>query len=148
MGRVVRPHGLRGAVVVHFLSNRAERTTPGSVFVTDSGDLRLERARPLGHRWLVVFADVDSLEAAERLRGTVLRARPIDDPSALWVHELVGATVVDRSDGSRLGTVRAVMANPASDLLELDDGGLVPTCFVVEHGPGRVVVDIPPGLLT
>ena len=38
-------------------------------------------------------------------------------------------------------------ANPASDLIVLDGGGLVPMRFVVEHGPGSVTVDIPDGLL-
>jgi hypothetical protein len=46
-----------------------------------------------------------------------------------------------------LGTVTAVVANPVSDLLELDGGGLVPLRCVVDHGPGRIVVDIPAGLL-
>jgi hypothetical protein len=44
--------------------------------------------------------------------------------------------------------VTAVEANPASDLLVLDGGGLVPLCFVVDHVPGsRVVVRVPDGLL-
>jgi 16S rRNA processing protein RimM len=43
--------------------------------------------------------------------------------------------------------VVAVEANPAHDLLVLDDGALVPVVFVVEHTPGRVVVDPPAGLL-
>ena len=33
------------------------------------------------------------------------------------------------------------------DLLVLDGGALVPMPFVVEHTPGRVVVDPPEGLL-
>jgi 16S rRNA processing protein RimM len=46
-----------------------------------------------------------------------------------------------------LGGVIAVEANPASDLLVLDGGGLIPLRFVVEHAPGHLVVDIPAGLL-
>ncbi|MDA8349499.1 MAG: hypothetical protein M0038_11975, partial [Pseudomonadota bacterium] len=41
----------------------------------------------------------------------------------LWVHELVGSTVVDE-DGVELGVVTGLLANPASDLLELADGSL------------------------
>ena len=48
--------------------------------------------------------------------------------------------------GTRLGTVAGVLANPASDLLELDSGALVPLRFVVERSTGRVVVDAPDGL--
>ena len=49
--------------------------------------------------------------------------------------------------GRSLGHVTAVEANPASDLLVLEGGGLVPLRFVVDHGPDRVVVDVPDGLL-
>jgi len=54
--------------------------------------------------------------------------------------------VVDR-DGTELGRVAAVQANPASDLLVLDGGALIPLVFVTSHQPERVTVDIPPGLL-
>ncbi len=47
-----------------------------------------------------------------------------------------------------LGIVEAVQANPASDLLVLEDGGLVPLRFVVRSDPGvSVTVDVPDGLL-
>jgi len=146
VGRVVRPHGLKGEVVLDLVSNRSERSMPGSVFVTDGGELRIESSRPFRHRWLVTFAGVRGIDAAEALRGRVLRAPPLDDPSALWVHELVGSTVVDHADGTTLGTVVAVVANPVSDLLELDGGTLVPLRCVVDHGRGRIEVDVPPGL--
>jgi 16S rRNA processing protein RimM len=38
------------------------------------------------------------------------------------------------------------VANPASDLLELDSGALVPIVFVVDHAEGRVTIDPPDGL--
>ncbi len=61
------------------------------------------------------------------------------------MHELIGAEVFDKA-GARLGSVTAVEANPAHDLLVLDSGALVPIVFVLEHGDGRVVVDVPEGL--
>jgi 16S rRNA processing protein RimM len=94
----------------------------------------------------VAFDGVTDRSAAEALQGVVLMAEPIDDPGALWVHDLVGAEVVD-AGGTRLGTVAAVEANPASDLLVLDGGGLVPLTFLVSSSPGRLVVDPPAGLL-
>jgi hypothetical protein len=43
----------------------------------------------------------------------------------------------------------SVVDNPADDLLELDDGTLVPVRFVTDQSdlPERVVVDPPVGLL-
>ena len=49
-------------------------------------------------------------------------------------------------DGTAHGEVVAVEANPASDLLVLEDGSLVPLRFVVERELGRIVVDVPAGL--
>ena len=144
---VARPHGLRGEVVVRFVSNRSERTEPGARFRTDRGDLVIDALRPTGERWVVHFEGIDTVDAAEDLRGVVLRAPPLEDPDALWVHELFGAEVVDAADGRVLGRVASVLEGSASDLLELESGGLIPLVFVASHEPGRVTVDIPPGLL-
>jgi 16S rRNA processing protein RimM len=64
------------------------------------------------------------------------------------VHELVGATVRDAA-GRALGTVASVEANPASDLMVLESGGLIPVRFVTAHDAAArtVDVDIPEGLL-
>lgn len=153
VGEVTRPHGLKGQVVVALWSNRPERMAPGSelVAVNRSGEqvVEVSDARPYGGRsssWVATFRGVVTREQAEALRGSVLKAEPIDDPTVLWTHELLGRPVVD-TDGRVLGSVEAVQANPASDLLVLADGGLVPLCFVVSHSAEAVVVDVPPGLL-
>jgi 16S rRNA processing protein RimM len=146
IGQVVKPHGLRGEVVVRLVTDRLERLDPGNVLHSSAGDLAVQAARPHQGCHLVVFADVADREAAERLRGTVLLAPALEDPDVLWVHELIGADVVDL-EGNGHGRVVAVEANPASDLLVLEGGGLVPLHFLVEASPGRLVVDPPAGLL-
>jgi 16S rRNA processing protein RimM len=146
VGRVVKPHGLRGEVVVELWTNRPERLVPGSRLWTRHGRLEVRHARPHQRRYLVGFEGVDDLAAAETLRDTVLRADALDEPGVLWVHELVGAEVVT-SDGRALGPVRAVEANPASDLLVLATGALIPLRFVVSQEPGRLTVEIPEGLV-
>ena len=143
---MVKPHGLRGEVVVELVTNRTERLAPGTALATGSGHLEVLRSSPFQHRWIVAFAGVDDREGAEALRGVTLLADALDDPAELWVHELVGSEAVD-TVGVSLGTVVAVEANPASDLLVLDGGGLVPLRFVVSSAPGRLVVDPPAGLL-
>jgi 16S rRNA processing protein RimM len=148
VGRITKPHGIRGEVVVALTTDRTERVAPGSVLHTDRrGDLTVEASRPHQGHWLVLFDGVLDRNTAEDLRGTVLLAPGIEDPDAVWVHELIGATVVE-ADGTELGTVTAVEDNPAADLLVLETGGLIPMTFVVDTTtPGRVVVDIPLGLL-
>ena len=146
VGRITKAHGLRGEVVVFLSTDRVERLDPGSVLHTTRGELVVAASRAHQDRWIVQFEGVLSREAAEALRGTELLADAIDVPDALWVHELVGAEVVE-VDGTARGRVAAVVANPADDLLELEDGALVPVGFVVERdAEGRIVVDVPEGL--
>jgi 16S rRNA processing protein RimM len=145
VGRITKAHGLRGEVIVELVTDRSERVAAGAVLHTPAGALTVEQSTAHQGRWIVQLAGVDSREAAEALRGTVLRAEPLDDPDVLWVHELIGSEVVD-ADGTARGRVVSVVANPASDLLELDDGALVPVRFVTAHTAGVVRVDTPAGL--
>jgi 16S rRNA processing protein RimM len=147
VARVGRAHGIRGEVAVTLITDRQERVAPGAVLWVGERRLEVVSSRPHQGRWLVHFEGVADRSSAEALQGTVLSAEALDDPAALWVHDLVGAEVVAAADGARLGTVTAVEANPASDLLVLDGGGLVPLTFLVSAQPGRLVVDPPPGLL-
>ena len=146
VGLIARPHGLHGEVIVELWTNRLERMEPGSRLYGRDRLLTVERAGPHLGRWIVAFSGVSGREEAEALRGTVLSAPPIDDPSALWVHELIGSQLSDAA-GNGLGRVVAVEANPASDLLVLEDGTLVPLRFVTERGPGRLVAELPDGLI-
>ncbi|HWG74267.1 MAG TPA: ribosome maturation factor RimM [Acidimicrobiales bacterium] len=159
VARVVRPHGLGGDVVVDVVTNRPERVSAGTELyasgragtpVPEVLHVAASRAVPGAgthcDRWIVRFAGVSGREAAESLRGTVLSAAPLDEADVLWVHELIGAQVVD-TDGQPLGSVSSVQANPASDLLVLDGGALVPLRFITDRAEGRLTVDLPPGLL-
>ena len=105
------------------------------------------------------FEGVFDRNTAEALRGVLLQidssevAEP-DDPDEFNDHQLVGLSVVD-VDGAELGTVERIDHAAASDLIVLKKaaGGtalipfvsrLVPT---VDLAGGRVVVDLPEGLL-
>jgi 16S rRNA processing protein RimM len=54
---------------------------------------------------------------------------------------------VVETDGTRRGVVESVQANPASDLLVLDSGALVPLRFMISRNESdELVVDVPDGL--
>jgi 16S rRNA processing protein RimM len=146
VGRVTKAHGVRGEVVVALLTDRLERVAPGAVLVADGRSLRVAASRPHQKHHIVSFEGVDSREDAESLHGRVLSAEPIDDDEELWVHELIGSAVVNTA-GDRLGVIESVQANPASDLLVLDTGALIPVVFVLSQDDGAVLVDLPEGLL-
>jgi 16S rRNA processing protein RimM len=147
VGRIAKPHGVRGEVVVELRTDRTERVAPGAVLVTKDGRrLEVVASRPHQHRFIVTFDSVPDRAAADALHGAVLHADPIEDPEELWAHDLIGAAVVD-VDGKDWGEVEAVQANPASDLLVLRSGVLVPAIFLVERrADGVVVIDPPEGL--
>jgi 16S rRNA processing protein RimM len=148
VGRIVKAHGLKGQVVVDLWTDRTERLTPGEQLLTPRGTLRVRSAAAHQDRFLVWFEEISSREDADLWRGTVLSAPKldVDDEDVIWIDELFGAEVVD-STGVRRGVVVDVEANPASDLLVLDDGSLVPLSFVTAvQANVRIEVDAPEGL--
>lgn len=164
VGRVVKPHGLRGEVSVHLLTDRPEvRFAAGSHVLVDGRPRLVDTSRPHQGRWLVRFEGVTDRTAAEQLRGASLTGLPLEgdeDADTFWVHELVGLTVLDE-DGADLGEVVDVVELPAAagyDLLEVrrPSGGLwyLPAADELvearEDDGGEfvlVVVDPPAGLV-
>lgn len=162
VGRVGRPHGVRGDVTVEVRTDDpGGRFAPGSLLRTDPdrGPLEVADAREHSGRLLVRFRGVDDRGAAEALRDLLLlvdvdpRERP-DDPEEWYDHQVVGlraATV----DGRDLGAVTEVLHLPGQDVLVLRAGDgpelLVPFVAAivpeVDTAAGRLVVDPPPGLL-
>jgi 16S rRNA processing protein RimM len=162
VGRVGRPHGVRGEVTVDVRTDDPDaRFAPGSSLRTDPGErgpLTVVSVHPRSGGLVLGFEGVESREDAEALRGTVLvvdsaELPPIDTDDEWYDHQLVGLAAVDPA-GTALGRVADVVHAPASDLLVVRDADerehLVP--FVRELVPtvdvpgGRVVVDPPEGL--
>lgn len=146
VGRIVKPHGLRGQVVVELITDRTERVAVGSELLTDRGPLVVRSAIAHQNRFLVQFDRIEGRDGAEAWRGVVLRAEPLEDEDAIWIDDLFGARVIDQHGIDR-GRVVEVEANPASDLLVLEDGALVPLSFVTEVVAHETVrVEVPEGL--
>ncbi|WP_116996429.1 ribosome maturation factor RimM [Desertimonas flava] len=150
VGHIRRAHGVRGEMSVELSTERLERVTPGARWFTRGEWMEVTSARPHQDRWLVTLAGVSDRTGAQRLTNAAIYAEPIDDPDELWVHRLIGARVVDTA-GRDVGRCTAVVSNPAADLLELDDGRLVPVVFVTSLDASTagdvVTIDPPEGLL-
>ncbi|HEX3929705.1 MAG TPA: ribosome maturation factor RimM [Nocardioides sp.] len=168
VGRIGKPHGLRGEVTVELRTDEPERRfAPGTVVRAERPNAAAAPWPALtvgGTRWhqttlLVRFDELADRTEAESARGLLLHVQvPADetpaDPEEFYDHQLVGLVAED-VDGRVLGEVTAV-AHGAQDLLQIrtPDGRdtLVPfvTALVpeVDVAGGRVVVADRPGLVT
>jgi len=156
---VVRPHGLRGAVVVEVFTDRPHtRFAPGEVVeLSDGTTLTVAAFKTTDRLPLVTFEEAPDRDAAERLRGQELfipaeKRRPLEEDE-FWPDELVGSEVVG-PDGQRIGQVVDVEVGVGQDRLAVDLGGrTISVPFVREIVPEvdvegrRVVIDPPPGLI-
>jgi 16S rRNA processing protein RimM len=162
VGRIGRPHGVRGEVTVEVLTDEPERRfVVGTSIATEPAD-----RGPLvvaGRRWhkdilLIAFDGVTDRDVAEELRGTMLvidsaDVEPYDDPDEFHDHQLIGLAV-ETVAGDPVGEVTDVLHH-GQDLLVVRrkgaDEALIP--FVkalvpeVDLEGGRLVVDPPEGLL-
>jgi 16S rRNA processing protein RimM len=162
VGQIVRPHGVRGELVVDIRTDEPEqRYAVGSVLATDpaaAGPLTVEAVRPHQGRLLVTFDGIADRTLADGLRGVLLcvdseTLPPPADPDEFHDHQLVGLTAYDLN-GDELGEVIRVEHAPASELLvvRLRDGrtGLVPFFAAmvpeVDVAGGRLVITPPDGL--
>jgi 16S rRNA processing protein RimM len=162
VGRVVRPHGVRGEVFVEIHTDSPEqRFAVGSVLGTDPtgvGPLRISELRPHQGRLLVLFDGYADRDVSEALRGVYLTVDSAsvpspEDPDEFLDHQLVGLRA-ESVHGEPLGEVVRVEHAPASDLLVLaqPDGRQALVPFVkaivpeVDLAAGRVVLTPPEGL--
>jgi 16S rRNA processing protein RimM len=168
VGRIGRPHGIRGEVVIGVRTDEPDLRfavgatvdagpTPGDAF-TGRPPLRVASARWHSGQLLVAFAGITDRTAAGELTGCWLsvdssRLPAPPDPDEFRDHELIGLSVRTRA-GQAVGAVTDVL-HYGQDLLVVrhPDGAehLVP--FVkaivpeVDVAAGLLVIDPPPGLL-
>ncbi len=166
VGRVGRPHGIRGEVTVEVRTDEPDRRfVTGAVLSVEGSTRTLTVAGTHWHsgRLLVQFAGVDDRNAAEAIRGSILEAERADDevpedPEEFYDAQLVGCSVVVA--GTVVGEVADVVHLPAQDLLlvRMAEAGGVPERDVlvpfvqaivpsVDIAARQVVIDPPPGLL-
>lgn len=161
VGRIVKPHGIRGEVVVDSWSDAEGRFATGRTLLLGERLRAVEivRCRPHGGRWLVELEGVDDRDAAEALRDRELFVDSSELPelegSTYWIHDLRGCELVTE-DGERVGTVRDVVGEPrvGQQWLEVERPSgtlLVPTVeswlVEVDLEARRIVMRLPAGFV-
>ncbi len=137
VGRIVKPQGRQGEVAVVPLSDRPDRFVRLTrAFLTAAAgeprEVRVERAWPHKGRFVVKIAGVDSIDAAEELRGLELRIPETDlaelPAGSYYYHQLAGLRVLDTT-GASLGIVAEVL-----------ETGAEARVLVVRGEPGETLV--------
>ncbi len=162
VGRVRKPHGVRGEMAIERDSDVEDRFDPGTrlwarLATGESRAVVIASSRPHGDALLVRFEGCEDRDAAERLRSAILEVESSEVPpppeGSYYYYQLAGSSCVDRTAGN-LGRVVDVIEDGGGLLLEIDTGNgklLIP--FVgayvgeVDVDGGRIELDLPPGLI-
>ena len=160
VGRILKPHGVRGEVKVYPLTDFPEiRYAPGRSLLTESGSvLTVEAARPHQDTYLVKFKEIADHTAAESYSGLDLLISASEaselPPDTHWIHTIVGLRA-RTPDGRSLGMVREVLRGGANDVYVVESPSgrdiLVPATKeaveLVDPDAGELVINLLPGLL-
>lgn len=155
LGIVERSRGRRGEVLVSSWSGGPETFQGRSVFL-DGQPAHIDEAWLHDGRLVLKFSGVDSIDAAEALRGREIQVRfedrlPLAD-GEYYLSDLVGYELLDH--GKSVGRVTGWQETPAATLLTVahpHGEALVPfvkaICKQVDIPGRRILAELPLGLL-
>lgn len=124
VGRLRRPHGVKGEMVMEVLTGFPERLHPGKEVYVGEGrqPIRLASVRPHDKALLVSLAGIENPEEAGRYRNALVFVRAADLPplpeGEYYHHELIGM-VVQNEDGQVVGELVNVLETRANDVYEI-----------------------------
>ena len=123
IGRVLKAHGVKGALRVELLTDFPDRFAAGREVLVAGRRLTVARSEGEEGSLLVTFEGIDDRNLAEPLVGAYCTV-PLGEARALpadrYYHfQLVGLRVVDARDARELGQVAEVLSYPANDVLRV-----------------------------
>ncbi|MGE5222336.1 MAG: ribosome maturation factor RimM [Omnitrophica WOR_2 bacterium] len=122
VGKLRRPHGVHGEMLMEVLTDFPERLKKGAtLYIGDEHQpLKLASLRWHNQGMLVTFRGVDTPENAGELRNLIAyvqsKDRPPLDEGEYYHHQLLGLKVYDE-EGAILGEVTQILETGANDVL-------------------------------
>jgi 16S rRNA processing protein RimM len=163
VAEVLRPRGNRGELLVRSQTDvpgRIEQLKRAQARLADGVDVPVEMERAWMHdgEWVLKFAGVDSIDAAERFRGADLwvaaEERGQLPDGEFFESDLIGCAVVDAASGTELGKVEGWQGSGGQPLMQMKVDGrevLIPfvpaICREVDVAARTIRVELPEGLL-
>lgn len=162
VGRVVKPHGVRGAVKIFPYGETLGQLSAGDKLISVASDGAAEREITLlglgGQKrsYIGTFEEIRDLEQAREMAGKELLI-PEDRLPALpegeYYHfQLIGLRVETRA-GEELGSIRSILETGSNDVYVVEKEGkeiLIPAIedviVEVDLEAKKVIVDLPEGL--
>ena len=121
VGKLGKPHGIHGEIVMDVFTDFPERLKPG-IFVwvgSKYQQVRITKKRPHSRGMLLSLDGYCSREEVAELRNQLVYVRTIDRPQLeegeYYHHQLLGMHVIDE-DGSLLGTISRIHETGANDV--------------------------------
>ncbi|MCP3887603.1 MAG: 16S rRNA processing protein RimM [Desulfobulbaceae bacterium] len=161
IGRVGKPHGLRGEFKLICFSGQPESILSYTRLVLVdkngnlSGPLVTRKSRVQGKNVVIALETINDRDQVEAIVGVgVLVAKedlPETGENEYYWHHLEGQELVDL-EGNIIGTVASLFNNGAQDILVVSAGSeevLIPVTkeIVVGENDGALIINPPPGLL-
>ena len=162
IAEIIRPHGNRGEVIVQAQTDvpgRIENLKETTALLADGRDTSVEifSARRHKDHWIMKFAGIDTIDAAERFRGADLWV-PFTERGALaegdfFRADLIGCSVFDTSRSKCVGVVKGWLQYGGPPLMEVRVEGrevLIPFVSAlceVDLGQRTIRMELPGGLL-
>ncbi len=158
IGRLGKPHGVKGEITFMFDDDIFDRTDCDYLILSIDGILVpffIDEYRFRSNETaLVKFEDVDTQERASELTNTdVFVPRSISDEGSdnlSWA-AIVGFDVLDSRSGKSVGRIVSVDDTTVNTLFELEDGQLIPAqdelIDSVDVGRRVIAMNLPDGLL-
>lgn len=127
VGRLRRPHGLQGEIVMTVWTDFPERLEPGfQVYIgEDSKPVHIRSVRWHRKDLLISFDEFAVREDVGLLRNQVLKVRtedlpPLDD-GELYLHQVMGLSVIDDANNKKLGIITEIIETGANDVYVIRD---------------------------
>ncbi len=163
VGKIVKPHGIAGAVKVYAYGESLSVQKAGAKLVLQLREGRGDRGLTIvalkaqGKLWVVRFEELTNIEEAQSVRGEELflpedRLPPASE-GEYYHYRLIGL-IVETMEGKEIGTLRGIIETGGNDVYVVESEGkevLIPAVDDVirriDLDEGRMAVDLPDGLM-
>jgi 16S rRNA processing protein RimM len=161
VGKLRRPHGVQGEILMTVWTDFPERLKPGALVYVGSSYQAVSVRDVRWHRddLLISFNEYPDREGVGVLRNQVVAVRTKDLPvlpdGELYLHQVLGMKVFEDSSNQLLGTIREIIETGANDVyvvrndkgMELLLPAIDPVVLEIDIAANEMRVYLLPGLL-